>query len=69
MHKRIYDFFCSHFCIAIFFPLKIVGHNFDVNYYFIGFFFYFFYLLYLSIINYIIFVCSLIFKNITICQS
>ena len=54
-------FFCSHFCIAIFIPLKIVGHNFDVNCSFIGFFF--------SIINYIIFVCSLIFKNITIYQS
>ena len=40
--KRVFKIFCSHFCIAIFIPLKIVGHKFDVNCSFIGFFFFFF---------------------------
>ena len=31
-------FFVHIFVFISFFPLKIVGHNFDVNYYFIGFF-------------------------------
>ena len=65
---KVFEIFLSNFCIAIFIPLKIVENNFDVNCSFIGFFFFFFFL-YLSIINYILFVCSLIFKNITIYQS